>query len=200
VVFVKSRQQLRFVIADYRPLILDGVRRLLETKPNFKVLGEASNSVEALKLTRQLKPDILLLNRAMPKHPGPGSPLGDNGLEALRKLSIARSPVRVILLTGHPLQGVQIVEALWQLGARGVVSIYSARQDLLRAIKAVSAGEYWVGRESVIEAGPKRGRRLTRRELVPYFVGAGGPKAVAAATKYFKRTKKLGNTLRDAVQ
>jgi len=92
-------------------------------------------------LARQLKPDILLLDLAMPKHPG---------LEALRELSVGAAgsnPVRVILLTAAAEKG-QIVEAL-QLGARGVVLKDSATQLLLKAIHTVMAGEYWVGRESV---------------------------------------------------
>ena len=86
------------------------------------------------------KPDILLLDLSMPKHPG---------LEALRDLSqpANASPVRVILLTAAAEKS-QIVEAL-QVGARGVVLKDSATQLLLKAIQTVMAGEYWVGRESV---------------------------------------------------
>jgi two-component system, NarL family, nitrate/nitrite response regulator NarL len=115
------------------------LRRLLEAEADLKVLGEASDGAEAVKLAKQLKPDILLLDLAMPKHPG---------LEALRDLSmpVNATPVRVILLTAAAEKG-QIVEAL-QLGARGVVLKDSATQ-LLKAIQTVMAGEYWVGRESV---------------------------------------------------
>jgi len=91
-------------------------------------------------MARQLKPDILLLDLSMPKHPG---------LEALRDLSSEgnSTPVRVILLTAAAEKS-QIVEAL-QLGARGVVLKDSATQLLLKAIQVVMSGEYWVGRESV---------------------------------------------------
>src|SRR5215469_8194763 len=132
-------QQVGLVIANDKPLIRDGVRRLLEAKPNFKVLGEASDGAETVQLARQLKPHILLLDTAMPKYPG---------LEALRELCVAS---RVIVLTGHPLERSQIVEVL-QVGARGVVCLYSARQTLLMAFQAVMAGEYWVGRDSVSSA------------------------------------------------
>jgi DNA-binding NarL/FixJ family response regulator len=93
-----------------------------------------------VKMARQLKPDILLLDLSMPKHPG---------LEALRDLSsgVSSTPVRVILLTAAAEKS-QIVEAL-QLGARGVVLKDSATQLLLKAIQVVMSGEYWVGRESV---------------------------------------------------
>jgi DNA-binding NarL/FixJ family response regulator len=133
-------QPVRIVIADDHPIFRDGLRRLLEADSDFKVIGEASDGAEAVKLARQLKPDILLLDLAMPRHPG---------LEALRDLSAnsGPSPVRVILLTAAAEKN-QIVEAL-QLGARGVVLKDSATQLLLKAIQTVMAGEYWVGRESV---------------------------------------------------
>lgn len=136
----RKSQQVRLVIADDHPIFRDGLRRLLEAESDFKVMGEASDGAEAVKLARQLKPDILLLDLAMPKHPG---------LEALRDLSTPAnaSPVRVILLTAAAEKS-QIVEAL-QLGARGVVLKDSATQLLLKAIQTVMAGEYWVGRESV---------------------------------------------------
>lgn len=136
----RKPQTVRIVIADDHPIFRDGLRRLLESESDLKVLGEASDGAEAVKLAKQLKPDILLLDLAMPKHPG---------LEALRELSMPAnaSPVRVILLTAAAEKS-QIVEAL-QLGARGVVLKDSATQLLLKAIHTVMAGEYWVGRESV---------------------------------------------------
>jgi DNA-binding NarL/FixJ family response regulator len=138
----KKAQPVRIVIADDHPIFRDGLRRLLEAEPDLKVLGEASDGAEAVRMARQLKPDILLLDLAMPRHPG---------LEALRDLSTGAganaTPVRVILLTAAAEKS-QIVEAL-QLGARGVVLKDSATQLLLKAIHTVMSGEYWVGRESV---------------------------------------------------
>src|ERR1700689_1802326 len=134
------KQQVRLVIADDHPIFRDGLRRLLEAEADLKVLGEASDGAEAVKLAKQLKRDIRLLDLAMPQHPG---------LEALRDLSMPANatPVRVILLTAAAEKS-QIVEAL-QLGARGVVLKDSATQLLLKAIQTVMSGEYWVGRESV---------------------------------------------------
>src|SRR3954449_10035050 len=135
----RKTQQIRLVIADDHPIFRDGLRRLLEAEADLKVLGEASDGAEAVKLAKQLKPDILLLDLAMPKHPG---------LEALRDLSNGEAnSVRVILLTAAA-EKKEIVEAL-QLGARGVVLKDSATQLLLKSIHTVMSGEYWVGRESV---------------------------------------------------
>lgn len=160
-------QPIRIVIADDHPIFRDGLKRLLEADPTFRVIGEACDGVEAVAFVQKLRPEVLLLDLAMPRRPG---------LEALRELSMQSHSARVILLTAAA-EKEQIVEAL-QLGARGVVLKDSATQILLKSIRAVMNGEYWVGRESVsnlvqylrslMEAPKNSGPRrygLTPREL-----------------------------------
>src|SRR3954447_11033706 len=124
----RRSEPIRIVIADDHPIFRDGLRRLLEAETDLKVIGEASDGSEAIKLARQLKPDILLLDLAMPKMPG---------LEALREM---RSATGVHSASAIPLTAAakknEIVEAL-QLGARGVVLKDSATQLLLKSIHTV---------------------------------------------------------------
>lgn len=128
-------------IADDHTILRDGLRRLLETEPQFQIIGEASDGVEAVQLVQSKNPDILLLDLAMPQMPG---------LEALRELARQRTTTRVILLTAA-IEKRQILEAL-QIGARGVVMKDAATQILLKAIHAVMHGEFWVDREPVKDA------------------------------------------------
>ena len=73
-----DRLTVNIVVADDHTIFRDGLRRLLESEPELKVIGEAADGDEAVARTRELKPDILLLDLAMPRKPG---------MEAMRELA-----------------------------------------------------------------------------------------------------------------
>jgi two-component system, NarL family, nitrate/nitrite response regulator NarL len=168
---------LRVLIADDHPIFRVGLRRLLEAEPGFVVVGEATTGTEAVALSSQLRPEVLLLDLLMP---------GSSGLEALRELSQRATPVRTILLAAA-VEKSEMVKAL-QLGAWGVVLKESATELLFKAIRSVVAGQYWVGRDSVSDLvdalrephadpppdGPRQTFGLTRRELEILAAVVGG--------------------------
>jgi DNA-binding NarL/FixJ family response regulator len=110
---------IRIVVADDHPVVRFGVKNMLMSEPGFEVVGEANDGDEAITMTLEVEPDILLLDLAMPKLPG---------LEAMRAI-MSRSPrVKIILLTSL-ISTQQIIEAL-QIGARGIVLKDSVASDL----------------------------------------------------------------------
>ncbi len=173
----ESRATIDILISDDHAIFREGLRKLLEAEPWLRVVGEAADGEETVRLVRQLKPHILLLDLSLPKV---------TGLEALRELSKRGSQTHTIILTAA-IESDQVVEAL-QLGARGIVLKHSALQLLLKSIRCVSGGEFWVGNERVLDviqalrrltpsqsaSGDRRDFGLTSREKqIIALVGAG---------------------------
>jgi two-component system, NarL family, nitrate/nitrite response regulator NarL len=134
----KSAPTINIVISDDHALFREGLRKLLEAEPGMQIVGEAVDGEETVKVVRQLKPQVLLLDLSLPKL---------TGLEVLAELSKLELQTRTIMLTAA-IEREQVVEAL-QLGVRGIVLKHSALQLLLKSIRCVNEGQYWVGQEGV---------------------------------------------------
>ena len=185
--------RIRIVIADDHPIFRDGLRRLVEYEPEFELAGEAANGLDALEVISKAKPDILLLDLAMPKL---------SGIEVLRKLARARLAMKTIMLTAA-IEQPQITEAL-RLGARGVVMKESATQLLVKSIHCVLEGQYWVGRDNVSgliaalqkadipREAPAETYHLTarEREVINAIVEGFTNKEIASRYKISERTVK----------
>ncbi len=131
---------IRILIADSQPLFRTGLRRALEAEADLGVVGETGDGDEAVELARSLGPDLLLLDPEMPR---------TDGLEALERLNGLDKTLSTILLTAS-LDHARLVEAV-RLGVRGVVSKDASSELLLKAIRSVLAGQYWLGREEVAD-------------------------------------------------
>jgi len=128
---------IRVVIADDDPIVREIICRMLRRQPNIELIGEAADGNEAVNLTKNLKPDILLLDLLMPHLPG---------MDALRRLSSDSASARTIVGSGS-IGRRQIVEAL-HLGAWGILWKSSIKW-LVPCIEAVADGYYWVENRKV---------------------------------------------------
>jgi two-component system nitrate/nitrite response regulator NarL len=130
----------RILIADDHPIFRDGLRRLVQSEPDFDVVGEAVDGESVVIAARDLKPDIILLDLAMPRN---------GGMHALKELAASARRCRVIILTASITKR-QMTEAL-QLGAHGIVLKESATHLLFIGIRQVMEGKFWLARESVTD-------------------------------------------------
>ncbi|KPJ79794.1 MAG: histidine kinase [Gemmatimonas sp. SG8_23] len=126
-------EAIEILLVDDHAMFRAGIRALIEGEERMKVVGEASTGDEAVDRVRELKPDIVIMDLAMP---------GSNGLEATRRISALELNTSVLVLTVHAEEEylVPVVEA----GASGYLTKTSADTDLLEAIRVVARGQVFL--------------------------------------------------------
>jgi two-component system response regulator NreC len=123
----------RVLLADDHAMFRAGLKALIEGEGGFEVVGEAATGDEAVDRVRQVKPDVVVMDLAMP---------GSGGLEATRRIAALGLDTRVLVLTVHAEEEylVPVVEA----GASGYLTKTSADQDLIEALQIVTRGEVYL--------------------------------------------------------
>jgi DNA-binding NarL/FixJ family response regulator len=124
---------IRIVIADDHPVFRQGLRQIVEFESGLQVVGEASDGVEALRIIRELKPDIAVLDVKMPRM---------RGFEVARELQQQNISVSIIFLTMYDDESM-FNEAL-NVGARGYLLKDSASSDIVSSIKLVASGQHYI--------------------------------------------------------
>jgi len=151
-------RHVRIAIADDHQILRDGVRRLLESEPGFEVVAEGVNGLDVARIVHEVRPDVMLLDVAMPRM---------GGIEALT--TIQSETTRVILLTAA-IDPSELLRAI-QLGARGVVLKESATRLLIDGIHRVMDDKYVIGAgiaDDRDQAARQVGAQQTRQfELTP---------------------------------
>jgi DNA-binding NarL/FixJ family response regulator len=122
--------QIKILIADDHPVVREGLITMISREPDFKVIGEAKNGLEAVEKVKQLKPDVVLMDLRMPEL---------DGVEAIRQISLTEPNVKFIILTTYSdddyiFKGIEV-------GARAYLLKDAPREELFKAIKAVYRGE-----------------------------------------------------------
>lgn len=151
---------IRVLIADDHAMLRDGLRALLATAPDIRIAGEAGNGRDAVSLTRELAPDVVLMDIAMPEL---------NGIEAARLMRERQPSSRIIMLSMH--SSIEHVHRALSAGVSGFLLKESAGQEVITAVRTVAAGQRYLGEsiERMLQNHPHRNAspvdRLSVREI-----------------------------------
>jgi DNA-binding NarL/FixJ family response regulator len=124
---------IRVALADDHPVVLAGVKALIQAAPEMELVGEAVDGTAALKLILETLPDVVVMDISMP---------GLTGLELVQKVGGENGGVKVLVLTVH--EDRAYVQRVLGAGARGYLLKRSAAEELVRAIRAVHGGGLYV--------------------------------------------------------
>ena len=122
--------KIKIVLAEDHIVVRQSIRQFLDRTEDLKVVGEASDGVEAVALAMQLKPDVLVMDVAMPKL---------NGIEATKQIKATLSGIAVLALTAYDFD--QYIFALLEAGVAGYLLKDVSGQELIEAIRSVHKGE-----------------------------------------------------------
>src|ERR671923_1368757 len=124
---------IRVLIAEDHLMVRAGIRALLEKSGDIHVMGEASNGQEAIEMTEQLKPDVLIMDIMMPRM---------NGIQAAANIREMKLPTHILLLSMYSDEG--FVHQALQYGVKGYVLKSSVGDELLWAVRAVASGKTYL--------------------------------------------------------
>jgi len=145
------KKKSRIVLADDHPIVLGGLRNLIQAEPDLELVGEASSGFAALKIIREQTPDVAVVDISMPEL---------NGILVSRRLAEEMPSVKVLVLTLHE-DRAYLRQAL-DAGVKGYVLKRSAAENLIQAIRAVIVGGLYVDpaiANFVFDASSKRAHR-----------------------------------------
>ena len=122
--------KIKVLIADDHAVVREGTRRILEQESDMQVVGEAGDGEEAVNLAKSLKPDVAIIDIAMPKM---------DGIEATKRIKAASPSINVLILSAY--DDDQFIFSLLEAGAAGYLLKSIRSRELIDAIRAVYSGE-----------------------------------------------------------
>ncbi len=125
--------RIRILLVDDHKIFLERMQRLLDGQPNLRVVGAATHGKDAVRLTQELEPDIVVMDISMPKL---------NGIDATKEIGKRRSDTKVLCLTVHTER--HFMSAMFQAGALGYILKDCPFDELTSAISSVHSGKKYV--------------------------------------------------------
>jgi DNA-binding NarL/FixJ family response regulator len=171
------------LLVDDHPIIRQGLRHLLEGEPEFRVVGEAGDGVEALLLVERLKPNVLVVDMMMP---------GLNGLEVLRQIKKISPATRSIVLSMQSADA-YVVEAL-KNGAAGYVLKETGPSELVNAVREVTQGNQFLSAK-LSERLQSSGRKITDTPLDAYETLTAREREILQMTAEGRTSQEIGGKL-----
>jgi DNA-binding NarL/FixJ family response regulator len=174
-------KRITVLLAEDHRLVREGFKSLLEHEPDIEVIGEAANGRQAAQLAKKLRPDVVVMDIAMPVL---------NGMEATRQIRKDFPDMRVLFLSAHSDDA--YVEQVTVLGATGFLLKQTSSEILARAIREVKKGNQFFShtiskrikdrRKNSLDRGEKGGNQLSSREIeVLQLIAEGKPNKQVAS-------------------
>ncbi len=130
---MSQKQELKIIIADDHQIVIDGLKSLLVQQPHIKVVGEAANGKEALKLIENTEVDIAVLDISMPEM---------NGVEAAKIIKKQYPEIKILILTMH--DGSEFIHELIEIGANGYILKNRGTEEFVEALEVIANGEEYI--------------------------------------------------------
>jgi DNA-binding NarL/FixJ family response regulator len=140
----KMTQKKSILIIDDHPLFREGLKSVIECDSRFEVVGEAGKAREGLRMTKELKPDLVLVDVSLPDQ---------SGIQLTREIRSLLPETRILIVSMH--SKIDYIAEAFQAGATGYVVKESASKGLLKGLEAISKGDYFLD-SSVSHPKPSR--------------------------------------------